>query len=36
MSGSRRRSKKMIVNLPATVEMATANVHAEQYENPTK
>ncbi|HWD58521.1 MAG TPA: 2-isopropylmalate synthase [Stellaceae bacterium] len=26
------REKKMIVNLPATVEMATANVHADQIE----
>src|SRR6201997_2537052 len=26
------RDKKMIVNLPATVEMATANVHADQIE----
>ena len=32
MSGSRRREKKMILNLPATVEMATPNVYADQIE----
>ena len=31
-SGSRRRQRKMILNLPATVEMATPNVYADQIE----
>jgi isopropylmalate/homocitrate/citramalate synthase len=31
-SGSRRRQKKMILNLPATVEMSTPNVYADQIE----
>ena len=32
MCGSRRRQKKTILNLPATVEMATPNVYADQIE----
>ena len=32
MSGSRRRSTPCILNLPATVEMATPNVYADQIE----
>ena len=32
MSGGRRRDKKMILNLPATVEMATPNIYADQIE----
>ena len=31
-SGSRRRERKSILNLPATVEMATPNVYADQIE----
>ncbi len=32
MSISRRRKKKLILNLPCTVEMATPNVYADQIE----
>ena len=29
---SRRRKKKLILNLPNTVEVATPNIHADQIE----